>query len=51
MRFKIRTKCYDNYTVNGSVIGPPQANFFWNPTMGHNVFYAKNSCQMIISVH
>ena len=25
MRFKICTPCYDNYIVNGSVIGPPRA--------------------------
>ena len=50
MRFKIRTPCYDNYIANGSVIGPPQAKNFSTPIMGRNDFYAKNSCQMSISV-
>ena len=52
MRFKIRTPCYDNdkFIINGSVIGPPQAKFFSTPIMGRNDFYAKNSCQMSISV-
>ena len=41
MRFKIRTPCYDNYIVNGSVIGPPQAKNFRLLSWGVTIFMQK----------